>query len=246
MILLRVRKCLFRRSKQTMGRFTNATTLPPSLKERRRLTAKVACDSVVAWRERYNTGESEDTGSRVKQDRQVVYEALKNVTSSDGSIRAAAKSNLKELSGIRVMAVHGRGTWWIELFATDYPVCLAQFTIQQDIEVPLRQISFLMLCFGRVVNFFFCYSLILNRFCLLGRMTLKLYVPTHWSAKDDDKFIGPLTPDEVSMPIYANEVIEPMGYRARRECETRLFTVSLIQFPRYALSAQPWFPKCAQ
>ncbi|KAG0175607.1 Importin 9 [Apophysomyces sp. BC1015] len=79
---------------------------------------------------------------------QAVYETLLRVTDSDGGIRSAAESRLKELA-----------------IGPEYPVSLARLTVSPEFAIPQP-------------------------------LSLKTYVTTHWSPKNDDKFIGPEPPQD--------------------------------------------------
>ncbi|KAI8975507.1 hypothetical protein BDF20DRAFT_611502 [Mycotypha africana] len=69
----------------------------------------------------------------------------------------------------------------------EFPISLAKLTVSQQHAVPQRQ---------------------------LAAVTLKSYVTTHWSSKNDDKFVGPETPAE-ALPILnpKSELLVLMLYR---------------------------------
>lgn len=83
-----------------------------------------------------------------------------------------------------------------------------------------------------------------NLWCFyLAALTLKTYVTTHWSAKNDDKFVGPEPPQEVRFLLFAPLSLLTMMYRARMLYVKLLWAAWPIENQRSASWAPMSFPK---
>jgi hypothetical protein len=109
---------------------------------------------------------------------QAVFETLSKIFDADANIRGNAEKQLQTLQ-----SSPGKQRWndngdeiriWTLLIlnatpSLEFPVSLVRLSLSQELSIPQRQ---------------------------LAAVTLKQYIETHWSEKND-KFVGPEPPEQV-------------------------------------------------